>query len=102
MRIHQKAEDPRFLFWCDLLGLTVWAESGAAYEYSPRAAARLSAEWADMIGRDRSHPCIITWVPLNESWGVQHIAHDRAQQAYARSLADLTWSPSTTTPTRRM
>ncbi len=90
VRIHQKAEDPRFLFWCDYLGLTVWAEGGAPYEYSPRAASRLSAEWADMVERDRSHPCIITWVPLNESWGVQHIAHDPAQQAFARSLADLT------------
>jgi beta-galactosidase/beta-glucuronidase len=90
VRIHQKAEDPRFLFWCDYLGLAVWAEGGAPYEYSPRAASRLSAEWADMVERDRSHPCIITWVPLNESWGVQHIAHDPAQQAFARSLADLT------------
>ncbi len=90
VRVHQKAEDPRFLFWCDFLGLTVWAEGGAPYEYSPRAASRLSAEWADMVERDRSHPCIITWVPLNESWGVQHIAHDPAQQAFARSLADLT------------
>lgn len=98
VRIHQKAEDPRFLFWCDVLGLTVWAECGAPYEYSPRAAARLSAEWADMIGRDRSHPCIITWVPLNESWGVQHIAHDPAQQAYARSLADLTRALDPTRP----
>lgn len=90
VRVHQKAEDPRFLFWCDRLGLTVWAESGAPYEYSPRAAARLSAEWAEMVERDRSHPCVITWVPLNESWGVQHISHDPAQQAFCRSLADLT------------
>ena len=98
VRIHQKAEDPRFLFWCDFLGLTVWSECGAPYEYSPRAATRLSAEWADMIERDRSHPCIITWVPLNESWGVQHIAHDPAQQAFARSLADLTRALDPTRP----
>jgi len=98
VRVHQKAEDPRFLFWCDVLGLAVWSESGAPYEYSPRAASRLSTEWADMIERDRSHPCIITWVPLNESWGVQHIAHDPAQQAFARSLADLTRALDPTRP----
>lgn len=98
VRIHQKAEDPRFLFWCDRVGLAVWAEGGAPYEYSPRAAARLSAEWAEMVERDRSHPCIITWVPLNESWGVQHIAHDPAQQAFARSLADLTRALDPTRP----
>ncbi|MEA5052715.1 MAG: glycoside hydrolase family 2 TIM barrel-domain containing protein [Propionicimonas sp.] len=89
-RVHQKAEDPRFLFWCDYLGLTVWAESAAPYQYSARAAVRLSAEWAELVERDRSHPCIVTWVPLNESWGVQHISHDPAQQAFARALADLT------------
>lgn len=98
VRIHQKAEDPRFLFWCDYLGLAVWAEAGAPYEYSPRAATRLSAEWADMVERDRSHPCVITWVPLNESWGVQHIAHQPAQQAFARSLADLTRALDPTRP----
>jgi len=40
VRVHQKAEDPRFLFWCDYLGLAVWSESGAPYEYSTRASTR--------------------------------------------------------------
>ena len=30
VRVHQKAEDPRFLFWADRLGLMVWAETAAA------------------------------------------------------------------------
>lgn len=90
VRVHQKAEDPRFLFWCDYLGVAVWAESAAPYEYSPRAAARLIAEWSELVERDRSHPCIITWVPLNESWGVQHLSHDPAQQAFVRAITDLT------------
>ena len=98
VRVHQKAEDPRFLFWCDQLGLAVWAESGSAYQYSPRAAARLSAEWAEMVERDRSHPCVVTWVPLNESWGVQHISHEPAQQAFSRALADLTRALDPTRP----
>lgn len=98
VRVHQKAEDPRFLFWCDYLGLTVWAESAAPYEYSPRAARRLIAEWSDLVERDRSHPCIITWVPVNESWGVQHVSHDRAQQAFVRSIADLTRALDPTRP----
>ena len=33
-RKHQKLEDPRFLYWCDVLGLVVWSEAANAYEYS--------------------------------------------------------------------
>lgn len=89
-RIHQKAEDPRFLYWADRLGLMLWAETANAYEFTDSAVAALTTEWMDLVRRDRSHPCIITWVPLNESWGVPRIAHDARQQAYSRTLADLT------------
>jgi beta-galactosidase/beta-glucuronidase len=98
VRIHQKAEDPRFLFWCDQLGLAVWAESGSAYQYSADAVGRFAKEWIDLVERDRSHPSVVTWVPLNESWGVQHIAHDPAQQAFARAIADLTRAIDPTRP----
>ncbi len=89
-RLHQKMEDPRFLFWADRLGLLVWCEAPGTYEFSPTAVVRSTAEWVAAVERDRSHPCVAAWVPLNESWGVQHIAHDPAQRAYARALADLT------------
>ncbi|KQO59796.1 glycoside hydrolase [Curtobacterium sp. Leaf261] len=89
-RIHQKIEDPRFLFWADRLGLLVWGEAPNAYAFSPRAVQRLMREWMDAVERDVSHPSIVTWVPVNESWGVQHVPQDRAQQAYTRSLADVT------------
>jgi beta-galactosidase/beta-glucuronidase len=35
VRVHQKAEDPRFLYWTDRLGLLVWGETANAYEFSP-------------------------------------------------------------------
>jgi beta-galactosidase/beta-glucuronidase len=89
-RLHQKIEDPRFLYWADRLGLLVWGEAPGAYAFSPTAIRRLMREWMDAVERDVSHPSIVTWVPVNESWGVQHIATERAQQAYARSLADVT------------
>ena len=31
---------------------------------------RLTREWTEVIERDVSHPCIVAWVPFNESWGV--------------------------------
>ena len=97
-RVHQKAEDPRFLHWADRLGLMVWAETANAYAFDERAVRHLVTEWTDLVLRDRSHPCVVTWVPLNESWGVQHISHDARQQAYSRSLADLTRALDGTRP----
>lgn len=90
VRVHQKVEDPRYLHWADRLGLLVWGECASAYEFSVTAVERMTREWLDVLRRDLSHPCIVTWVPLNESWGVQQIAHDPAQLAYAQALYHLT------------
>ncbi len=92
VRVHQKMEDPRFLAWCDRLGVLVWAEAASSYEFSSTAVERMTREWTEIIRRDISHPSIMTWVPLNESWGVQHIAHDSRQLDYARMLYHLTRS----------
>jgi hypothetical protein len=90
VRVHQKVEDPRFLHWADRLGVLVWGETANAFAFTPEAVRRLTTEWLDVVHRDLSHPCIVTWVPLNESWGVQDIAADPAQQAFATALAALT------------
>ena len=37
VRIHQKVEDPRFLYWCDRIGLLVWGEMANAYDFSTAA-----------------------------------------------------------------
>lgn len=90
VRLHQKVEDPRFLYWADRLGLLVWGENASAYEFSVTAVERMTREWVEVVRRDSSHPSIVVWVPLNESWGVQQIAHDAAQVDYARGLYHLT------------
>jgi beta-galactosidase/beta-glucuronidase len=97
-RLHQKIEDPRFLYWADRLGLLVWGEAPGAYGFSPRAVQRLMREWMDAVERDVSHPSIVTWVPANESWGIQHVTTDRSQQAYSRALADVTRALDGTRP----
>jgi beta-galactosidase/beta-glucuronidase len=97
-RIHQKVEDPRFLFWADKLGLAVWAEAPNAYEFSPVAVRRLLGEWVEAVQRDASHPCILAWVPLNESWGVPAIATDTAMRDYCLALYHLTKSLDPTRP----
>lgn len=89
-RIHQKVEDPRFLYWADRLGLMVWGESAAAYDFSPRAVTLFAAEWADVVARDRSHPSLVAWVPMNESWGVQDISRSRPQREFVQAIVSLT------------
>jgi beta-galactosidase/beta-glucuronidase len=98
MRLHQKAEDPRLLAWADRLGLMLWAEAPNAFEFSTTAVARLTREWIDVVRRDASHPSIVTWVPINESWGAPHMAHDPAQRAFAQQLLLLTKALDPTRP----
>ena len=69
VRKHQKIEDPRWLYWCDRLGLLVWEEMPNAREWSPKAEDLLSAEWQAAVRRDYNHPCVVAWVPVNESMG---------------------------------
>lgn len=97
-RVHQKFEDPRFLYWADRLGILVWGEAPASFTFSQTTVARTVREWLDIVRRDYSHPSIVTWVPLNESWGVQHIASDRRMQEFARALVSLTKSLDPTRP----
>ena len=85
-RKHQKIEDPRYYYWADKLGLLVWGEVPSAYVFNQDSIRNLSDTLMDFIDRDYNHPCIITWVPLNESWGVNRIATDKNQQALGRML----------------
>ncbi len=90
VRKHQKVEDPRFLYHADRMGLLVWGECAASYVYSRKAAMDLTAAWMETIQRDYNHPCIVCWVPLNESWGVDGIMHNKEEQAFSKSAYYLT------------
>lgn len=97
-RVHQKFEDPRFLYWADRLGLLTWGEAPATFTFSATAVERTVREWLDVVRRDYSHPSVVTWVPLNESWGVQHIRHDPRMVQFARALVGLTKALDATRP----
>lgn len=89
-RIHQKVEDPRFIYWCDRLGLLIWGETASAYEFSPRAVERLTMEWVQIVKQYRSHPAIVTWVPFNESWGIANGAYRPDERAFSLAVTNLT------------
>ncbi|MBV9330113.1 MAG: beta galactosidase jelly roll domain-containing protein, partial [Alphaproteobacteria bacterium] len=98
MRIHQKIEDPRFLYWCDRLGMMVWGEAASAHVFSRESVERLTAEWQAAVKRDYSHPSIVAWVPFNESWGVPDLDHESAQRDFVRALYHLTRALDPTRP----
>lgn len=88
-RKHQKIEDPRYYYWADRLGLLVWGELPSPYDFTDETVSHLSNTLMQFIDRDFNHPCIIAWVPLNESWGVREIYADTRQQATGRMLYHL-------------
>lgn len=81
LRMHQKLEAPRFLYWCDRLGVLVWSEIPSAYWPGIESRRQVRELLPAMIGRDGNHPAIIAWVLFNESWGT----HDLNWSAGARS-----------------
>jgi beta-galactosidase/beta-glucuronidase len=98
VRKHQKLEDPRYLYWADHLGLLVWEEMPSAYRFTNDSIRRTTREWMDAIERDYSHPCIVAWVPFNESWGVPNLPHSAAERHYVRGLYHLTRTLDPTRP----
>ena len=90
VRKHQKIESRRFLYLADSMGLLVWEEMPSAYRYTTKSIGRLTREWLEVLQRDRSHPCIVAWVPFNESWGVPDLPESPAQRHYVQSLYHLT------------
>ena len=81
-RKHQKVEDERFLYYADCLGYLVWAEMPSMYELTELSKKRFNREWELAVRQQLSHPCIITYVPFNESWGVYDIGKDKSVQDY--------------------
>jgi len=98
VRKHQKIEDPRYLYWADRLGLAVWEEMPSAYRFTPKSVERLTREWTEAIARDYSHPCVISWVPINESWGVPNLTEIPSERHFVAALYHLTKTLDATRP----
>lgn len=81
LRMHQKIEDPWFLTLCDRAGLLVWEEMPSALLWTPELGEALRTEFLAAIARDINHPCVVAWVPYNESWGVLQLREEPDQLA---------------------
>jgi hypothetical protein len=70
----------------------------SAYEFSPRSVEAITGEWLEVLRRDASHPSVVAWVPLNESWGVRHIGATSGPRHLASGLYHLTHAMDGTRP----
>ncbi len=74
-RLHQKVFEERFLYHADRLGYIVWGEFpdwgcggfGPADNHQQPTIA-YATQWLEALERDYSHPCIVGWCALNETW----------------------------------
>jgi hypothetical protein len=89
LRSHQKRSDPLFLYFCDKMGLLVWAEIGSAFAFSIESQCRFLNQYLEMIDHDFNHPSIIVWTLLNEGWGVPGAEYDQQKIDYTLSLFHL-------------
>lgn len=74
-RLHQKVFEERFLYHADRLGYLVWGEfpdwgcggQGPDHDHQKPTQSYIT-QWLEVVERDYSHPAIIGWCPLNETW----------------------------------
>lgn len=98
IRKHQKVEDERFLYWCDIKGVLVWGEMANCYNFDDNSLQDFTNQWIKVVKQNYNHPSIITWVPINESWGIPEVSVCEKEQNFATTLYYLTKSMDNTRP----
>ena len=96
-RLHQKVFEERYYYWADKLGYLCWGEqaSWGMDVNSDLSARNFLSEWAEILMRDRNHPCIVTWTPFNETWGC---SDSGPYQRMMKDVYDLTHAIDPTRP----
>jgi beta-galactosidase/beta-glucuronidase len=87
IRKHVKVEPDRWYYYCDKVGIMVWQdmpsgdlgggqwntrpgmEGGSDKIRTEESEKIYRTEWNAIIDYLFNHPCIVVWVPFNESWG---------------------------------
>lgn len=69
-RMHQKIFEPRYMYWADRMGYTLWGEHAnwGLNFHEIDCIANFLPEWLEMVERDFSHPSLVGWIPFNETW----------------------------------
>ena len=53
------------------------------------------SEWAELVARDRNHPSLVTWTPLNETWDANNSG---VYTRFVEDLYDITKAMDSTRP----
>jgi beta-galactosidase/beta-glucuronidase len=85
IRKHVKVEPARWYYHCDREGILVWQDmpgggdsprwqqrkyfDGLEFERSAESEENFRREWKGIMDLTISNPCVVVWVPFNESWG---------------------------------
>jgi beta-galactosidase/beta-glucuronidase len=88
-RKHQKIEDARYMYLCDVLGLVMWAEMPSSFEYSSLANENTVRELYAFVDKHYNHPSVICYTLLNESWGINEVYSNKAEQYFVQALYSL-------------
>lgn len=95
-RLHQKAFEERFYYWADKLGYITWGEapSWGMDANDVEVARNFLVEWSELVIRDRNHPSLLIWTPMNEEWWPDKVQYPR----FTTDLYNLTKSLDPTRP----
>ncbi len=74
LRCHIKINDPRYYYWADVLGVTIFYDLPCTIVDGPSARRNWEATFREALARDANHPSIIAWILFNETWGLER--HD--------------------------
>jgi hypothetical protein len=95
IRKHGKLEDPRWLDWCDRLGMLVWAELPACDRWTHAARRRFRHQLQEALLRDMHRPSVIAWSLYHAGRGLEEAGEHL--QPWLRQLHD---EAATLDPTR--
>lgn len=91
-RKHQKFEDPYYYYYADEVGLLTWCEMPSSYNFNCDEVSYVTQEWQKIVNTAKKFSSVITYVPVNESWGIRKALVSHEQQNFAKSLYYLTKS----------
>ncbi|MBN2224135.1 MAG: hypothetical protein JW765_05625 [Deltaproteobacteria bacterium] len=86
VRMHEKIEDPRYLYYCDKHGLLLWEEMPSPFLFGGLDRAQYKRELSEVLERDACHPSVMEMVLFNETWGIYGLLWSRKKREFLLSV----------------